>query len=68
MLLLVGDRAYGMGERAMEGVLSFVSEKSPGKIYALRKGATVQLCDLPYDPETVLEYEADGWRVRYNKR
>lgn len=67
MLLLVGDKPYVMNAKALEGVLDFISEKSPGRVYALEKAGYVQLCDMPYDPETVAEYEADGWRVRYNQ-
>lgn len=67
MLVVIDDKAYTMDYEQADKLAEAVAGSSKG-IYAVEKGGVMMLVNAPYSAERVLEYEANGYRVRYRIR
>ena len=71
MKVIIGQSAYEMNTKQLNGVLKVASKQVPFGIYAVKKGRMCELHNDKFDSkedlmDNVAKYEKKGFKVYYN--
>ena len=71
MKVIIGQSAYEMNTKQLNGVLKVASKQVPFGIYAVKKGRICELHNDKFDSkedlmDNVAKYEKKGFKVYYN--
>ena len=71
MKIIIGQSAYEMTTKQLNGVLKVASKQVPFGIYAVKKGKICELHNDKFDSkedllDNVSKYEKKGFKVYYN--